>query len=199
MDDPVLNIPARSERLRRQVAFLLEADKLKSVLRQSYVTNSERRENSSEHSWHVALLTMILAEYANRSIDVCKVIRMMLVHDLVEIDAGDTFIYDDPGNASKAMRERAAAERIFGLLPDDQSVETRDLWEEFEMQRSAEAKFANAVDRLMPVLHNYFTNGRSWREHGITQKQALAKNRKIADGAKELWAFARSLIVATLR
>jgi 5'-deoxynucleotidase YfbR-like HD superfamily hydrolase len=199
MDDPVLNIPARSDRLRRQIAFVLEADKLKSVLRQSYVTNSERRENSSEHSWHVALLTMILAEYANRSIDVCKVIRMMLVHDLVEIDAGDTFIYDDSGNASKATRERAAAERIFGLLPDDQGVETRDLWEEFEMQRSAEAKFANALDRLMPVLHNYFTHGRSWREHGITQKQALAKNRKIADGAEELWALARSLIVAALR
>jgi 5'-deoxynucleotidase YfbR-like HD superfamily hydrolase len=198
MDDPVLNIPAPSDRLRRQIAFLIEADKLKSVLRQSYVTNSERRENSSEHSWHVALLTMILAEYANRSIDVCKVIRMMLVHDLVEIDAGDTFIYDDSGNASKATRERAAAERIFGLLPDDQSAETRDLWEEFEMQQSAEAKFANAVDRLMPVLHNYFTHGRSWREHGITQKQALAKNRKIADGAEELWALARSLIVAAL-
>jgi len=196
MDFP---IPLPSDRLRRQIAFLLEADKLKGVLRRSYLIHGERRENSGEHSWHAALLTMILAEYSNRSIDVSKVIRMMLVHDLVEIDAGDTFIYDEAGNADKAVRERAAAERIFGLLPDDQRDQVRQLWEEFESQRTAEAKFANAMDRLMPVLHNYFTDGRSWREHNVTQERALAKNRKIADGASELWDLAQSLIVASLR
>jgi len=195
MDFP---IPLPSDRLRRQIAFLLEADKLKGVLRRSYLTHGERRENSGEHSWHTALLTMILAEYSNRSIDVCKVIRMMLIHDLVEIDAGDTFIYDAAGNAAKAEREQAAAERVFGLLPDDQRDAVRQLWEEFELQRTPEAKFANAVDRLMPVLHNYFTGGRSWRENNITQEQALAKNRKIADGARELWEVARSLIVGSL-
>ena len=195
MDFP---IPLPSDRLRRQIAFLLEADKLKGVLRRSYLIDGERRENSGEHSWHTALLTMILAEYSNRSIDVCKVIRMMLIHDLVEIDAGDTFIYDAAGNAAKAEREQAAAERVFGLLPDDQRDAVRQLWEEFELQRTAEAKFANAIDRLMPVLHNYFTGGRSWREHNITQEQALAKNGKIADGARELWEVARSLIVGSL-
>jgi putative hydrolase of HD superfamily len=196
MDFP---IPLPSDRLERQIAFLLEADKLKGVLRRSYLIHGERRENSGEHSWHAALLTMILAEYSNRSIDVCKVIRMMLIHDLVEIDAGDTFIYDAAGNAAKAEREQAAAERVFGLLPDDQRDAVRQLWEEFELQRTPEAKFANAIDRLMPVLHNYFTGGRSWREHNITQEQALAKNRKIADGARELWEVARSLIVGSLQ
>ena len=146
-----------------------------------------------------ALLAMILAEYANEAIDVCKLIRMMLVHDLVEIDAGDTFIYDDAGNASKASRESAAADRIFGLLPADQRNEIQSLWEEFEARTTAEAKFAKAMDRLMPVLHNYFTHGRSWREHGITQEQALAKNKKIAEGAEPLWDLARSLIVEALR
>ena len=190
--------PSPSDRLRRQIAFLVEADKLKGVLRQSYLTQGERRENSGEHSWHTALLTMILAEYSNRAIDVCKVIRMMLIHDLVEIDAGDTFIYDAVGNVAKAEREQAAAERVFGLLPDDQCEAVRQLWEEFELQQTEEAKFANAMDRLMPVLHNYFTGGRSWREHDITQEQALAKNRKIADGARELWDVAHSLIIASL-
>jgi putative hydrolase of HD superfamily len=196
MDFP---IPVPAGRLRRQIAFVLEADKLKDVLRRSYLTSGERRENSGEHSWHTALLAMILAEYSNRSIDVCKVIRMMLIHDLVEIDAGDTFIYDAAGNANKAVRERAAAERVFGLLPDDQRDAVRQLWEEFELKQTAEAKFANAMDRLMPVLHNYFTDGRSWREHNVTQEQALAKNRKIADGARELWDLAQSLIGASFQ
>jgi len=196
MDFP---FPVPADRLRRQIAFVLEADKLKGVLRQSYLTNGERHENSGEHSWHTALLAMILAEYSNRSIDVCKVIRMMLIHDLVEIDAGDTFIYDTAGNASKAVRERAAAERVFGLLPDDQRDAVRQLWEEFELRQTSEAKFAQAMDRLMPILHNYFTEGRSWREHNVTQEQALAKNRKIADGAGELWDLAQALIVASLQ
>ena len=196
MDFP---FPVPADRLRRQIAFVLEADKLKGVLRQSYLNNGERHENSGEHSWHTALLAMILAEYSNRSIDVCKVIRMMLIHDLVEIDAGDTFIYDTAGNASKAVRERAAAERVFGLLPDDQRDAVRQLWEEFELRQTSEAKFAQAMDRLMPILHNYFTEGRSWREHNVTQEQALAKNRKIADGAGELWDLAQALIVASLQ
>lgn len=199
MQNTDFQIPFSSDRLRRQIAFLLEADKLKSILRRSYVIKGERRENSGEHSWHTALLAMILAEYSNRSIDISKVIQMILVHDLVEIDAGDTFIYDEAGNAAKGVRERAAAERVFGLLPADQRDQVRQLWEEFESQRTAEAKFANAMDRLMPVLHNHFTDGRSWREHNVTQEQALAKNRKIADGAKELWDLAQSLIVASLQ
>ncbi len=141
-----------SARLAAQLGFLIESEKLKEVLRRSSPVGMSRRENSAEHSWTLALMAMTLAEHANAAVDLGRVLRMLLLHDLVEIDAGDTFCYDAAGNATKAERECRAAERIFGLLPEDQAREFRELWEEFEEGTSAEAAFANAVDRLMPLI-----------------------------------------------
>ena len=186
------------ERLRRQLEFILEIDRLKSVLRQSYLIDNDRHENSAEHSWHLAVAAMVLAEHAKEPIDVSKVIRLVLVHDLVEIDAGDTFIYDEAGNAGKAAREQKAANRLFGLLPEEQGQSFMVLWREFEDRQTPEAKFAFALDRLMPILHNVFTQGRSWKEHGIRQEQALAKNRPLEDGSPVLWQAVESLITQTL-
>ena len=186
------------ERLRRQLEFILEIDRLKSVLRQSYLIDNDRHENSAEHSWHLAVAAMVLAEHAKERIDVSKVIRLVLVHDLVEIDAGDTFIYDDAGNVGKAAREQKAANRLFGVLPEEQGQTFMALWREFEDRQTPDAKFAFALDRLMPILHNVFTQGRSWKEHGIRQEQALAKNRPIEDGSPVLWQAVESLITQTL-
>jgi putative hydrolase of HD superfamily len=158
----------------------------------------DRHENSAEHSWHLALAAMVLAEHAKEPIDVGKVIRLVLVHDLVEIDAGDTFIYDEAANAGKAAREQEAANRLFGLLPEEQAQSFMALWREFEDRQTPEAKFAFALDRLMPVLHNVFTQGRSWKEHGIRQEQALTKNQLIDDGSPVLWQAVESLITQAL-
>jgi putative hydrolases of HD superfamily len=190
--------PSVPERLRRQLEFILEIDRLKSVLRQSYLIDNDRHENSAEHSWHLAVAAMVLAEHAKEPIDVSKVIRLVLVHDLVEIDAGDTFIYDEAGNAGKAAREQKAADRLFGLLPEEQGQTFMVLWREFEDRQTPEAKFAFALDRLMPILHNVFTQGRSWKEHGIRQEQAIAKNRPIEFGSPILWQAVESLITQTL-
>jgi putative hydrolases of HD superfamily len=183
-----------TNRFRRQIEFILEIDRLKEVYRQSYVLHADRHENSAEHSWHLAIAALLLAEYANQPIDTSRVIRMALVHDLVEIDAGDIFIYDTVGNLEKAAKEKKAADRIFGLLPADQRDEWRALWNEFEQRETAEAKFASALDRLLPVLHNYFTNGRSWKEHRITREQALMKNAVIGEGAETIWNLVETLI-----
>jgi putative hydrolases of HD superfamily len=182
------------QRLRQQLEFILEIDRLKSVLRRSYLIDVDRHENSAEHSWHLAVAAMVLAEHAKEPIDIGKVIRLVLVHDLVEIDAGDTFIYDEAANAGKAAREQEAAERLFGLLPEEQAQSFMALWREFEDRQTPEAKFAFALDRLMPVLHNVFTQGRSWKEHGIRQEQALTKNRPIEDGSPVLWQVVESLV-----
>ena len=186
------------ERLRRQLEFILEIDRLKSVLRQSYLIDSDRHENSAEHSWHLAVAAMVLTEHAKERIDVGKVIRLVLVHDLVEIDAGDTFVYDEAANVGKATREQEAANRLFGVLPEDQAQTFMALWREFEDRQTPEAKFAFALDRLLPILHNVFTQGRSWKEHGIRQEQALSKNRPIEDGSPVLWEAVESLIEQTL-
>jgi putative hydrolase of HD superfamily len=183
------------ERLERQIAFVREVDKLKTIHRQTLLTDASRQENDAEHSWHLALMALILGEYADGGgIDLLHVIRMVLVHDLVEIDAGDTYCYDKAGYVDKARRETAAAERIFNLLPADQAGEIRALWDEFEAADTPEAKFANALDRLQPLMHNVFTNGRMWQHHGIVKSQVIDRNSKIADGAPDLWRFARSLI-----
>jgi putative hydrolase of HD superfamily len=182
------------DRFRRQIEFILEVDRLKEVYRQSHILHADRHENSAEHSWHLAIAALLLSEYANQPVDTSRVIRMALVHDLVEIDAGDTFIYDTAGNLEKAVKEEKAAERIFGLLPSDQRDAWRGLWNELEQRETVEAKFANALDRLLPVLHNYFTNGRSWKEHGITQGQALEKNAVIAEGSETIWNLVEPLI-----
>ncbi len=188
------NAPMVMSRLQKQIAFVVEVDKLKTVLRQSYLTDQTRKENSAEHSWHLCVLAMLLSEYANAKIDLLRVMRMLVIHDVVEIDAGDTFAYDGAGEKSKPEREGKAANRLFGVLPEDQATEIRALWEEFEARDTAEAKFATAVDRLIPLLHNFHTAGRSWREHGITAEQVYAKNRQIEDGSEILWEYARDLI-----
>jgi putative hydrolases of HD superfamily len=186
------------ERLRRQLEFILEIDRLKSVLRRSYLIHIDRHENSAEHSWHLAVAAMVLAEHAKERIDVSKVIRLVLVHDVVEIDAGDTFIYDDAANVGKAAREQEAANRLFGVLPEEQAQAFMALWREFEDRQTPEAKFAFALDRLLPILHNVFTQGGSWKEHGIRREQALTKNRPIEDGSPVLWQAVESLITQTL-
>jgi putative hydrolase of HD superfamily len=155
---------------------------------------SDRRENTAEHCWHLAMMAIVLAEHSNEPVDVARVVRMVLVHDLVEIDAGDTYLYDIAGAAGKAEREKAAADRLFALLPAEQGAELRALWEEFEAASSPEARFATAIDRLMPQLHNYHTQGKSWQEHGISADSVLARNRCIADGSLRLWEFAQELV-----
>jgi putative hydrolase of HD superfamily len=182
------------DRLTQQLDFLLEIDRLKEVLRQSYICRGLRKENSSEHSWHLAVMAIVLAGHAGTAVDIMRVVKMALVHDLVEIDAGDTFCYDDAGNADKAAREAAAADRIFGLLPDDQGRELRSLWEEFEARATPDARFAAALDRLMPIMHNYSSRGKTWQEHGVAAALVLERNRHIEDGSAQLWAFAESLI-----
>jgi len=184
-----------ADRLARQIAFLREADRLKQVFRQTYLLDRSRKENDAEHSWHLALMAVLLAEHAAApGVDLLRAVQMVLVHDLVEIDAGDTFCYDEAGARTKAARERAAADRIFALLPADQAALVRGLWDEFEARRTPEAKYAAALDRLQPLLHNVFTEGAAWREHGVTADQVRARNAHMAEGAPRLWALARELI-----
>ncbi len=182
------------ERIARQFAFLLECDRLKDVFRRTINVHSRRAENDAEHSWGVCLLAMTLAEYSNTPVDLLRVIRMLLVHDLVEIDAGDTFAYDTARMADQHEREALGATRIFGLLPADQAVEFRALWDEFEAQDSADAKFAATVDRLHAVLLNTATECAQWRHHGVTHAQVRGRNSKMAIGSAALWARASALI-----
>ena len=181
-------------RLERQIRFLLEVDKLKEVFRRSYLLTSQRRENDSEHSWHLAVMAMVLSEHADDPVDGVRAVKMCLVHDIVEIDAGDTYCYDETGNEDKATRERRAAERLFGLLPEDQGLELRELWQEFEQGRSPEARFARAVDRLMPLLHNFHTRGRSWQEHGIDSALVRDRMLPIRESSQRLWGYALEVI-----
>jgi putative hydrolase of HD superfamily len=182
------------ERLSRQLAFLLEMDKAKSVYRRSYVTDGSRFENDAEHMWHLALFVLVLAEHAGEPIDVTKVLKMVLVHDIVEIDAGDAFVYDEQARAAKDELERAAADRLYALLPADQGDELRALWEEFEAKETPEAKFAGAVDRLQPLLLNLTTEGRSWQEHGVTSDRVFALNARIGLGSPALWEHVQELL-----
>jgi len=174
------------DRLRKQLDFILELDKMKNLYRQTYVLHEDRKENDAEHSWHLAILAFMLAEYSNESVDVMHVMKMVLLHDVVEIDAGDTYCYDSEGNKSKAEREEKAAQRIFGLLPDDQRDEYYALWREFEDSETADARFAAVLDRIQPLLLNYTKGGISWQEHGIRKEQVLARNSQYLDVSDEL-------------
>lgn len=175
-------------RLAQQLNFILEIDKLKSILRQTPITGPERRqENDAEHSWHIAVMASLLAEYSPAAVDVCRVMRMLLIHDIVEIDAGDTFAYDAEGNSDKERRERLAADRLFGLLPADQADELRGFWDEFEAGCSPEARYANALDRFQPILLNSRTGGGTWRNHHVTRSQVLARMEPVRTSAPELW------------
>lgn len=185
----------KPKRLQQQIDFILEIDRLKTIRRRTYLTDTSRFENSAEHSWHIAVMALVLAEHANADdLDLFRVIRMMLLHDLVEIDAGDTFAYDDQARQDKTEREEAAADRIFQLLPADQAEEFRGLWEEFEARQTPESRFAAALDRLQPLLHNLYTEGKSWREHGVKKDQVTGLNRHMAEGAAALWDYAAAAI-----
>lgn len=177
------------ERIEKQFAFCREIDKEKFIGRQTYLTGAERKENDAEHAWHMAIMTLLLSEYANEKIDVLKTISMLLIHDLVEIDAGDTFAYDEEAKKSQREREVHAADRIFGLLPSDQGKKLRALWDEFEEGVTSEAKFAHTMDNIQPTMLNAATDGKSWKEKGVHLSQILNRNSNTADGSQTLWEY----------
>jgi len=189
----------RHGRLARQVEFLLEVDKVKSVYRRTWLIDKSRLENDAEHSWHIALLAVLLSEYADEQIDLLRVVKMLLIHDLVEIDAGDTYVYDEAAMQDQEERERKAADRIFGMLPDDQAAELRRLWDEFEARRTPEARYALAMDTLQPFLHNYFTKGTAWEEHGVTAEMVHARTDLIEGGSPALWRHVQDMIRDAIR
>lgn len=183
-----------NERLQKQMDFILEVDKLKNIYRQSYVSDGSRHEEDADHSWHLALMCLLLKEYANEEIDVLKTMAMVLIHDIVEIDAGDTYAYDDAGNETKRAREVQAADRIFNILPKDQAEYFRGLWEEFEEGKTKEALFALTVDKIQPVMLNDATNGRAWQEHEVKKSQIMERNVNTSKGSETLWDYCKMLI-----
>ena len=182
-------------RLAQQINFIRELDKLKKVQRQTWLMDASRKENTAEHSWHIGVMAMVLAEYAPKSkLDLTRVVQMLLVHDIVEIDAGDTFCYNTAAVAHQASQEERAAGRLFGLLPEDQADYFQGLWEEFEARETAESLLANALDRLQPILNNYYSDGKSWQANGIRRGQVRERNRIVADGAPDLWVYIEDLL-----
>lgn len=179
------------ERLRQQFAFFKEIDKEKEIFRQTYLADASRKENDAEHAWHMAIMTVLLSEYANKEIDVLKTVTMLLIHDIVEIDAGDTYAYDPEGKKTQEERERKAADRIFHLLPDDQADKMYALWEEFEAQQTPEAKFARTMDNIQPMMLNDASNGLSWDEHQVKLSQILKRNERTAKGSEQIWEYAK--------
>ena len=177
------------ERLKQQFSFITEIDKEKEITRQTYLSDGQRKENDAEHAWHLALMTILLNEYANDTIDVLRTVTMVLLHDIVEIDAGDTYAYDEEGKKTQRARETKAADRIFGLLPKDQGEKMRGLWEEFEAWETAEAKFAHVMDNLQPVVLPSAADGKSWKEHGVHQSQIMKRNERTHEGSETLWNY----------
>lgn len=177
------------ERLRKQMDFVMETDKCKQIFRQTYISDGSRKENDAEHAFSLALMCSLLSEYAEEPIDRLRTMEMVLVHDLVEIDAGDTYAYDAVGNQDKAEREKKAADRIFGLLPEDQGSYYRKLWEEFEAYETPEAKFAHTLDNAQPVMLNDATGGKAWREHQVHKSQVYGRNKKTKEGSGKIWEF----------
>ena len=182
------------DRLDRQIEFIREIDKEKSIGRQTYLADASRKEDDAEHAWHMAIMTVLLSEYANEKIDVFRTMTMLLIHDLVEIDAGDTYAYDE--NAKKTQRERElkCADRIFSLLPEDQGKWLYDLWEEFEAYETPEAKYAHMLDNSQPLFLNNATDGISWVEHGVKKSQIYTRNRRTGEGAPKIWEYMQELI-----
>lgn len=189
-----------NERMERQFSFIEEIDKEKFIGRQTYLTGGERKENDSEHAWHMAIMAILLSEYAKEEIDVLKTVTMILIHDIVEIDAGDTYAYDEAGKQTQAEREGAAADRLFSMLPEDQGTKLRSLWEEFEERKSPEAVFARTMDNLQPLMLNALTEGKAWEEHGVHIEQILKRNEITPQGSPELWSYAlENFIVPSLK
>ena len=182
------------ERLKKQMDFLLEVDKLKFINRQTYLSDGKRKENDAEHSWHLALMAVLLAEYSNEQVDLAKVMTMVLIHDIVVIDAGDTYAYDAEGNKSKRQREEKAADRLFGMLPEDQGRKFRQLWEEFEAYETSEAKFAHVCDNVQPLMLNHATDGLAWREHQVCRSQVLERNRRVGEGSETMRAYIEEIL-----
>ena len=183
-----------NERLIKDIEFIVELDKMKSILRQTSLIDKSKRENDSEHSWHISVMAMVLSEYANEEIDVCKVIKMLLVHDLVEIYAGDTFCYDVEGNKSKKERELNAANKIFGMLAEDKGQSLRSLWDEFEEMQTKEALFAASMDRLQPFLNNYFSDGGTWKKFDVSKKDIYKRIAPLKESSEELWIFTENML-----
>lgn len=181
-------------RLEKQLAFLMEIDKVKHIYRQNYLADGTRHENDAEHSWHIAVMAMLLKEYAHEEVDVLKVMTMVLIHDLVEIDAGDTYAYDLEGAKTKREREVQAANRIFGLLPKDQGEYFRNLWDEFEAYETEDAKYAHLLDNFQPFLLNDASKGISWREHAVKKEQIYKRNEKMSGTSGTIWEYMKQVI-----
>jgi putative hydrolase of HD superfamily len=187
--------PIDGKRFKSQIEFILEVDKLKKIMRRTMLMDRSRQENSAEHSWHIALIVLVLSEYVEAdNLNLLRVIKLLLTHDLVEIDAGDTYCYDETGIQDQKERETRAADRLFNILPEDQAKSFRGLWDEYEDRKTPESKFANALDRFQPLLHNYFTHGQSWRQHGIQKKQVLSRMQPVDEGSSFLWDYVAGLI-----
>ena len=183
------------ERLEKQINFIREADKEKFIGRQTYLTGAQRKENDAEHARHLALMTILLSEYSNEEIDVLKTITMVLIHDLVEIYAGDTYAYDDEAQKTQKEREQKAADKIFGMLPDDQKNKLRAVFEEFEAYETPESRFAHVLDNFQPMMLNDYTDGKAWREHEVHESQIMKRNEKTSSGSKVLWEYAKKMFI----
>lgn len=181
------NNPEAKSRLKKQIAFLIEVDKVKNIFRQTYLADGKRKENDAEHSWHLALAAVLLKEHMAEDVDLGRVMTMVLIHDLVEIDAGDTYAYDMEGAATKREREVKAAKRIFGILPEDQGIYFRELWDEFEEYETADAKYAHLLDNFQPLLLNDASEGKSWEEHGVQKSQVCRRNARIPETSEIVW------------
>lgn len=181
------------ERMEKQFAFIEEIDKEKLIGRQNYLADGSRKENDAEHAWHMALMIILLSEYANEKIDVLRTVTMALLHDVIEIDAGDTYAYDESAKLDQRERELVAADRIFNLLPEDQAKKMREIWDEFEAYETKEAKFARTMDHIQPLILNALSGGKSWKEHSVRESQILKRNERTAEGSEELWNYARDI------
>ena len=182
------------EKLLKDVEFIVEMDKLKTIKRKTKIIGQDKQEDDAEHSWHISLMAMILAEYTNEKVDLLKVIKMLLIHDLVEIYAGDTFCYDKEGNENKRERELAAAEKLYALLDRQRADELRDLWDEFEAMKTPESLFANSMDRLQPMIMNFKNDGGTWKEYDISKSEIYQRIAPVKASSDELWCYVNFMI-----
>jgi putative hydrolase of HD superfamily len=183
-----------NDRIRKDIEFIVELDKMKSILRQTSLIGEDKREDDAQHSWHIAVMTMVLSEYSNEEFDVNRAIKMLLIHDLVELHAGDTFCYDEKGNEDKRTRELLAADKVFGMLDETKGSFFRSLWDEFEEMVTPEAKFAASMDRLQPMLNNYYNGGGTWRKFGVAQQDVIKRIGPLKETSDQLWQFVEGML-----